>query len=256
MSSSTAVSIVVPASNLSKNISQTLDLLVASVAPIGTFEIMVVVNDALPGPVVGDVRRYAFSTGAPVTVISLPDRDKASAVKLGFARARGEIWGFSDADLGWQARADEIREMVGRLKAGECDLVTAHRDQSEWTTVRKLKTNVFRFLGRVLFRHGIVDSQAPLKFMTADVGRAVMDACAFRGWEFDVEMLWWARQFGYRIEPHTVHWKTEGTETTIETLALGLVLMGPSMVFNLLYLRVRAWWLQQNLVRKHRVVRA
>ncbi|MBE1489590.1 glycosyltransferase [Plantactinospora soyae] len=246
------VTVVVPASNARPNIGRTLDFLIASLAPQASFEILVVVNDAIPGPVVSDVRLYRVNTDPRVELHQLPGGDKAAAIRYGFERARGRVWGYSDGDLGWQARVDETGEMLSLVLSGACDLVAAERDQSQWTPIRRWKTNVFRWVGRWVFRHHLVDSQAPLKFMTAEVGRAVLGSCAFRGWEFDVELLWWVRRFGYRIRPYPVHWSTTGTETTLETVVLGLVFMGPAMVVNLARVRVRAWFLQRRLIRRYR----
>lgn len=246
------LSLIISASNLRENIARTLDLVIASIKPLTDFEVLVVVNDAHPGPVTTDVRRYSLEVDWRVALHPLTGSDKAAAIKYGFQNARGRVWGYCDGDLGWQARIDETREMAAAVLNGECDLICADRDQSEWTTVRKLKTNIFRAVGRVMFRHGVIDSQAPMKFLTAELGEVLLEACAFRGWEFDVELLWWTRKFGYRIRPYQVHWSTEGTETALETIVLGLVFMGPGMLANLMVLRLRTWYLQRRMVKRFR----
>lgn len=232
------VSLIVPVLNNHTGMAATLDLAGAALRE-RSYEILVVVNDRVDGPALRDTRNYAMSTDGNVQAHQLRT-DKAGAIRWGFERAAAPIVGFIDADLGWEAEPEQLRTLVSAIDRGETDCAIAERDQTEWSSIRRAKTNYFAALGRLLFRLPVRDSQAAMKVMTADAAATALEFCAFRGWEFDIELLWVLNTAGHRITPYPMYWRGRGGETGWASTLL-IFVMAPRMIANLLILRPRAW---------------
>ena len=134
---------------------------------------------------------------------------KGEAVRRGLLLARGQYILFSDADL--STPIEEIEKLLAALEAGadvaigsrrlptsEVDPQPFHRQIMGW---------VFSTLVRTLAVPGVRDSQCGFKCYRQAVARRLAAEQRMPGFSFDVEHLYLARRFGWRIDEVGVKWK-------------------------------------------------
>lgn len=153
------------------------------------------------------------------------------------AHACGRIVGYLDGDAGWEADPAHLRAIVDAVATGSADCACAQRDQTHWTPLRRAKTALFARAAHTLFRLPVHDTQAPMKFFTRHAIELLREHVAWKGWEFDVDLLWVLHTAGARIQPIPVTWRSNGGEASWVT-ALLLATMAPGMIRNLITLRL------------------
>lgn len=236
------LSVIIPVRGNHPGIEDTLNVVRAAVSDL---EILVVTDPATLGPAAADTRSYALLVDARVRLLEACGA-KAAAVRHGLTEARGRFVAYLDADHGWEAPPDDLREMVTRIRTGEADCLVAQRDQHDWSRTRRAKTNTFIWLTHLLFRLSVRDTQTPLKVMTRAAAQTALAGVSWNSWAFDVELLHVLAAKGYRVAPHPVRWKGGGGELPWASAVL-IVLMAPGMVRGLLAARLRTLGLHRRL---------
>jgi dolichyl-phosphate beta-glucosyltransferase len=140
-------------------------------------------------------------------------RGKGLGVREGVSLAVGDIIGFSDADN--KTPISEFDNIAPLLRSGY-DLVIGSRALRDsriervqpW--YRRWGSKGFGFFLRACIgMDGIVDTQCGFKFFHGHVARELFGAQQINGYMFDVEILFMARQRGYRIAQVPVRWRDD-----------------------------------------------
>ncbi len=153
----TTISVVIPALNEKEGIAQTI-----SSVPMGELEemgygvqVLVVDNGSTDG-----TADLAMRAGADV--VCQPKRGYGSALKAGFAEARGDIIVTGDADGTYPLH--DIPRLVGVLVTENLDFLTTNRfalmDEGAMSGRNRLGNAVLSLATRVLFRIDLLDSQS------------------------------------------------------------------------------------------------
>ncbi len=124
---------------------------------------------------------------------------KAYSLVEGFAAAKGDILGMIDADLQYPPEA--ILEMITMLQ--DHDIVVANRKTFHASVARRITSRVFRkAFGDLLF--GLkVDVQSGMKVFKRTVYSA-LPLLPKSPWTFDLDFLYKAHEFGYKIGSHDI----------------------------------------------------
>ena len=165
----------------------------------------------------------AFGVAHPalaIRVIANPHRGKAYAVRTGVQAARGKIVGFTDADLA--TPIETLADAIGQFAAG-ADVVIGSREgrgavRRDEPSYRHLMGRVFNGLVQVVALPGIQDTQCGFKLLRGPVARKLFAATHLYSEQsaapqgpavtgFDVEILYLARRYGYRIAEVPVVWQ-------------------------------------------------
>jgi dolichol-phosphate mannosyltransferase len=205
------LSIVIPAYNEEDRIGETLRSYVDFFGKrYGKDYEIIVVGDGCTDKTMQIVDEFSKLHG---NVLGIPNEKvgKGGVIREGFARAKGDIVGFVDADDSFD------KEGVGGLveKVGDgLDVAIASKwsstkiDKVEEPLGRKLASRVWNLIVRSLFGLKIEDTQAGAKFMKREVVDAVLPKLRKKsGFEFDAELLWRVRQKGFSIEEIFIHSK-------------------------------------------------
>jgi dolichyl-phosphate beta-glucosyltransferase len=162
-----------------------------------------------------EAARQLISEHPNVRVIGSDARcGKGHGIREAVRIATGDIIGFSDADN--KTPIAEFDKIEPLLRAGT-DVVIGSRGlrQSHIERPQPLYRRVGS-RGFALFMHtvvglpGLVDTQCGFKFFQGDVARDLFRHQQIDGYMFDVEILYIARQRGYRIEEVAVRWRDDG----------------------------------------------
>lgn len=188
------LSVVVPAYNEGRLISETLDSLAAELA--GTldptsFEIVVVDDGSTD-----DTIERATAAGARVVALER-NQGKGGAVRAGVLAAAGRAVVFTDADLAYAPSL--ILDVLAKVEDG-WDVVVGSRRHDDTNTLvrarrlRELGGRVINLLTQVVLLGNFHDTQCGLKGFRSDVGQAVFERTRINGFAFDVEIFLIAEQ--------------------------------------------------------------
>lgn len=150
-----------------------------------------------------------------VRVIGSAERGgKGRGIRNAMGLATGAIIGFADADN--KTPITEYDKFAPLLADG-ADVVIGSRGLSgsqierpqPW--FRRVGSRGFAlFMQTAVGLPGITDTQCGFKFFQGDVARDLFQNQQIDGYMFDVEILYIARQRGYRIDQVPVRWRDDG----------------------------------------------
>ncbi len=201
------LSIVIPAYNEEVRLPESLRAITAFVAqkdyPV---EVLVVDNnstDRTAAIIAEFAAEFPYIRG-----LSERTQGKGAAVRTGMLAARGAYRFICDADLSMPIEevdrflppqlddfdiAIASREVTGAVRYGE-----------PW--YRHLMGRVFNLIVRLFAVPGLQDTQCGFKMFRAEVAEDLFPLQTMNGWSFDVEILYAARQRGWRIVEVPIHW--------------------------------------------------
>lgn len=141
-------------------------------------------------------------------VLQEMQRGKGLAVKRGMQAARGEYRFMCDADFSMPV--EEINHFLPPALQ-DYDIAIASREapgavRYNEPPYRHFVGRVFNLLIRALTLPDLHDTQCGFKCFRAPVAIDLFQRQTLGGWAFDVELLFIARKFGYRIVERPIPW--------------------------------------------------
>jgi dolichyl-phosphate beta-glucosyltransferase len=133
---------------------------------------------------------------------------KGAAVRTGMLAASGQYRFICDADLSMPV--EEIDKFLPPL-LDHFDIAIASREapgavryDEPW--YRHRMGRVFNTVVRLFAVPGLQDTQCGFKMFRAEVVENIFPLQTMNGWSFDVEILYAARSWGYKIVEVPIHW--------------------------------------------------
>lgn len=211
------LSVVIPAFNEEKRISQTLEQTDKYLRKQKySYEIVVVDNGSNDNTC--DLVKQYQERGVENLVrlcLSKSIGAKGSAVKLGILEhARGDYVMFMDADNATPVA--EIAKLWPYLLSGEYEIVIGSRYLSSSSVTvkqpfyRVVLSRASNMLIQLVTVPGIKDTQLGFKLFTKKAAREIFSLVSIPGWGFDMEVLTIARLHGYKVKEVGVIWRERG----------------------------------------------
>ncbi|MEI8134992.1 MAG: dolichyl-phosphate beta-glucosyltransferase [bacterium] len=148
---------------------------------------------------------------------------KGAAVQAGMLGATGEVRIFTDADL--STPIHEVEKVISAISSGTYDIVVGSRALEGRKLVkvhqpwyREAMGRFFNLLVQTLVFRGIKDTQCGFKGFTAEAAEKIFSLQKVMGFSFDVEILYLAKKFNYRIKEVAVEWYND-ERTTVGALS-------------------------------------
>lgn len=203
------LSIVIPVYNEEEIIISTLEQIVKYLQIQKFLWEIIVVDDGSRDQTVKKIWEFIV-THPQISLLSNPyNHGKGYVVRQGMLKAKGEYILFSDADL--STPIQELKKLLFYLEKGY-DIAIGSRALREpgvkviCPLSREFIGKIFNFLVRHLVLPGIMDTQCGFKCFRRDVAHNLFKRQKIDGFSFDVEILYLARLFGYRIKEISVNW--------------------------------------------------
>jgi len=141
-------------------------------------------------------------------VLAEARRGKGLAVQRGMLEARGEYRFMCDTDLSMPVA--EISRFFPPMLV-DFDVAIASREapgavRYHEPAYRHLGGRLINMMIRLLILPGLNDTQCGFKCFRAPVAEELFRRQCLTGWSFDIEILYIARQFGYRIIEIPIPW--------------------------------------------------
>lgn len=208
------LSIVVPAYNESRKISETL-LAITSFLDDRPWRCeIIVVDDGSEDGTAGIVGEASSNDQRIRCLRNESNRGKGYSIRKGMSHSRGTAAGFIDADNKTEISAlDQVMEQLGapgvdgvlgdRTLPGT-DIAQPRRAYRQWGS------ELFRYLLRTCVGlSGFPDTQCGFKFFTQPVARDLFQRQSVDGYMFDVEVLLLAVRSGYNLVRIPVVWRDD-----------------------------------------------
>lgn len=201
------LSIVIPAYNEEKRLPKTLEQVHSFLeSQPYTAEVLVVENGSQDRTF--EVAQDFARRHPGVSVLQETGRGKGRAVRRGMLAARGEYRFMCDADLSMP-----VEEINYFLPPALQDFDIAIGSREAPGAIRYNEPH-YRHLGgravntmiRLLALPGLQDTQCGFKCFRAPIAEELYRLQTLTGWSFDIELLYIARQRGYRIVEIPVQW--------------------------------------------------
>ncbi len=156
-------------------------------------------------------------------VLDLPHGGKPSAVWGGIQKAKYPVVLFTDMDQSTPLK--ESLKLLPYFDKGY-DVVIGSRGavRQGATLVRKIMAKTFLTVRRLFILPKIIDTQCGFKAFKTDLAKKIFPNLQFfkdksdkKGWRvsaFDVELLFMAQKWGYKIKEVPVNWQDEDLSTT------------------------------------------
>lgn len=134
---------------------------------------------------------------------------KGSAVRRGMAAARGRYLLFLDADN--STPIEEVATLLPKLTEEDYDIVVGSRaangaSEASRSALRQLMSDGLRWLVNNVFQLGVQDTQCGFKLYTRDAADRIICAQTIMGFSFDLEHLYLAQKYGFRVAEVPVNW--------------------------------------------------
>jgi glycosyltransferase involved in cell wall biosynthesis len=180
----------------------------------------------------GAVRRAA-RVRPNVRLVTTAVRGKGVAVKTGALQSRGDVVFICDADLSMPPETlarflDAIQE--ADVVVGSREAPGARRYNEPWK--RHLMGRVFNFLVQRIAVKGIEDTQCGFKALCREAAFDLFSQQTLAGFGFDVEMLYLARKYGYRIKEIGIDWYFDA-DTRVQPGTDTLDMLGEMLLMRL-----------------------
>ena len=205
------ISIVVPAHNEESWLAETLTDYVSylSASVDGDFQLIVVCNGCTDNtPQIAEELSRKFTQ---IKAINFPARiGKGGAIKEGFSIADGEVIAFVDAD--GAIKPDEFWKLTQVVMDGADGAIGSRRAPGASILVgRPLMWQGasvgFNWLVRLLFWLPFRDTQCGVKVFKKQVIQSIVNDLSINGMTFDVELLWRAKNRGYKVVELPIVWE-------------------------------------------------
>lgn len=219
----TQISIIIPCYNEENNLKRGVLDQVANYFKEVSYEYEILIcNDKSTDNSLSLVKEFAKNHPG-FKVFDLPKGGKPGAIWGGLQKAKYPIVLFTDMDQ--STPIEEISKLLPYYQKG-FDIVIGSRggDREGNSFIRLLGSKVFSRFRNILLRTNIVDTQCGFKSMKTDLAKKIFPELEVikniqrgNGWRvsaYDVELLFIAQKWGYKVKEVPVIWKNEDTSTT------------------------------------------
>jgi glycosyltransferase involved in cell wall biosynthesis len=136
------------------------------------------------------------------------EKGKGAAVQRGMLAAQGDYRFMCDADLSMPV--EEIVKFIPP-KLQDFDIAIASREAKgalrfNEPSYRHWGGRGINFLIQTLILPGLNDTQCGFKCFRGEVVNDIFSRQTLHGWSFDIELLYIARRYGYRVVEIPIHW--------------------------------------------------
>lgn len=147
---------------------------------------------------------------------------KGSALKFGFKFCSGRFVAFMDADLDLHPK--QIPWFIDHMKKHDADVTIGSKrhplSKVNYPFSRKVLSQVYHILTRILFRLNLSDTQVGLKLFKYEVLEDILPRVLCKKYAFDLELLVNANHLGHKISeiPIELNWQRSQSRLTLRDI--------------------------------------
>ncbi len=144
---------------------------------------------------------------------------KGFTVRRGILASQGKFILVTDADL--SAPIKEVDKLIGTLEGGYDIAIGSRAVREKGADVqqslkRRLAGRVFNFFVQTIVLKGFLDTQCGFKCFKKEVAHNLFGIQKLNGFSFDVEILYLAKKYGFKVKEVAVMWRqAPGTQVRL-----------------------------------------
>lgn len=199
------ISIIIPAYNESLRIEKTLSRITEFISNNEKYDFeVIVVNDGSKD----NTKEIVESFSNVIFIDNKVNKGKGAVIKQGMLLANGNYLLFSDADL--STPIEELDKLMKFIL--DFDVVIGSRAiQSEFIKehqpfYREFMGKIFNLFVQLIVVKGIKDTQCGFKLFKGEVAKKIFRNSKIEGFSFDVEIVYLADKFKFKIKEVPVLW--------------------------------------------------
>ena len=201
------LSIIIPTYNEAVRIVPTIGAIASRVSDLSLPWELIIADDGSTDETMTLVKALDFANVRPLPAEK--NEGKGSAVKRGMLAAGGQYLLFADADN--STPIEEITKLLHKLECEGYDVAVGSRalagaEEANRSLMRRVLSGGLRWLVQNIFRIGVKDTQCGFKMYTRAAAHRLHTTQTLKGFSFDLEILYLAVKFGYRIAEVPVAW--------------------------------------------------
>jgi dolichyl-phosphate beta-glucosyltransferase len=201
------LSIVIPAYNERERIIATIGAIASHVSDLGFPWELLIADDGSKDDTVALCEDLHL---ANMKVLKAPKNGgKGSAVQRGMLAAGGSYVLFADADN--STPIEEVSKLLNKLEKEDFDVAVGSRaaegaEEGKKSIFRKILSGGLRWIVKNIFFIPVKDTQCGFKMYTREAAQKLHTRQTIMGFSFDLEILYLASKYGYKIAEVPVSW--------------------------------------------------
>lgn len=218
----TNLSIVIPTYNEEKNIFANLATLHGFLTQISEDFEIIVVDDGSTDATCAIIEKAKALVSPRIHLISNSiNLGKGAVIKQGMLASNGNYIFFTDADLPYELSF--VITALARLKQ-DWDIAVGSRYESNKTsqeisfTPRTFTSRIFRLISHILIHTKASDTQCGFKGFRKSVAKKLFNLSVIKGFGFDIEILFLANKFNFRVGNLPVTYSKESRVSRVKLL--------------------------------------
>jgi len=202
------LSIVIPAYNEEERIIPTIGAIASHVSDMEFPWELIISDDGSTDSTVPLVKDLDFVN---LRVLEASQNTgKGDAVRRGMLGARGQYVLFADADN--STPIEELTKLLRKLDTEGYDVAVGSRategaEEAKRSPLRRIMSGGLRWIVNDIYRIGVKDTQCGFKMYTHEAAQRLHTVQTIDGFSFDLEILYLASKYGYRIAEVPVEWR-------------------------------------------------
>lgn len=211
LKSAPQLSVIIPAYNEHDRIIPTLSNTIAYLKKQPYSSEVIVVSDGSSDETAQVAQSFAAPDNIRIHALEYhPNRGKGYAVRYGMLRSKGHIVMFMDAD--YAVPMAYCERGIALIESGY-DIAIASRAlagakiQAHQNFFRKLSAQVYTLIQNSYLGISYPDTQCGFKFFSQKAAHTLFDKQKLSSVIFDPEILWLAKQAGYKVAQFPVEWR-------------------------------------------------
>ena len=208
------LTIVIPAFNEAKKIEATINEVTGYLSGKGYSYELIIVDDGSEDDTPEIVKRYRTlkSNGNIRILENVHNRGKGYAVRKGIKEATGGYILFMDADN--STRINELERMLPGFKDGFDIIIGSRRLKNIPSDIvisqpssRHILGEIYLYISRLFFKINVRDYNCGFKLFKNNVAKKIFSKQMMDDWSFDLETLFLAEKYCFKIKEVPVNWK-------------------------------------------------
>ena len=201
------LSVIIPAYNEEERIIPTIGAIASYVSSQGYPWELIVADDGSTDSTIELVKSLDLRN---IRVLIAPKNGgKGSAVQRGILSAHGEYILFADADN--STPIEELGKLLSQITEKGFDIAIGSRaaegaEEMKRSFFRQLLSGGLRWIVKYIFRIGVRDTQCGFKLYSREAALKLHSTQTEMGFSFDLEILFLASKYGYKIAEVPVQW--------------------------------------------------
>lgn len=204
------LSVIIPAYNEAERIVPSIGAIASHICDLGFDWELIIADDGSKDATVALVEGLGLVNAR---VLKAPKNGgKGSAVKRGMLAARGKYRLFADADN--STPIEEVSKLLAKIDGSQTpryDIAIGSRaaegaQESNKSLLRRIFSGGLRMMVKHVLGINVRDTQCGFKLYTAEAAVRLHKAQTMMGFSFDLEVLYLAAKYGYKVAEVPVAW--------------------------------------------------